>query len=159
MQEALARIQARCTSLADSLHVTRTLTLRMSIEDSKHLLWFDDGTKRNGRQHQPPRPILTLDGRAREACAGAISQRLIQGLVNGDRELAWLPAMQVGAGAIRTVWLDRLDHNGTDIPIAPLSPKYHARKVALGMDPRTGIATGSMRRALAGARIVVSRIK
>jgi hypothetical protein len=158
-REACARIAERARTLAESLNVTHTLHLRMATEEGKHLLWFDDGTKRGGAPYQPKRPVLTLDGRAREAGVEGIAVRLLQGLRDGDRALAWLPAITVGAGAIRTVWLDRLDHNGADLALAPLSPKYLHRKVARGLDPRTGIATGAMRQGLAGALIVVSRIK
>lgn len=159
MRAALARIAARATSLAASVGQTHALDLRLPTSEAKHLLWFDDGTKRNGQQHQPKRPILTVDGRARDEAVAAIAARLRAGLAEGAAALPWLAAVAVGGAAIRAVWLDRLDHNGADLSLAPLSPKYLHRKVARGLDPRTGIATGSMRRALSGALIVVSRIK
>jgi hypothetical protein len=159
MKEALARISARARSLAESVGQTHALNLRLPTTEAKHLLWFDDGTKRNGQQHQPKRPILTVDGRGREEMAAAIAARLRAGLADGADALPWLAAIMVGGKALRDVWLDRLDHNGADMRLAPLEPKYLARKVRKGLDPRTGIDTGAMRRAVAGALIVVSRKK
>lgn len=152
-QEACARIAARARAIAASLGEQYTLNLRMPADAANRLRWFDGGTT----QGQPARPILVLDGRAREAAVEAVSQRLRSDLAQG-RPLNLLVALTIGAGAIRTIYVNRLSSNGADVRVAPLSPKYLRRKVARGLDPRTGVATGATLQALSGAQLVVSRV-
>ena len=113
--------------------------------------FFNDGTHR-----QPARPFLRVPGRAREAAVFAIVARMRANL-RAEKKLGTLPALQVGAQAIRDVWVQRLQLNGDDRAFAPLSPKYLAWKVRKGLDPRTGIATGAMLRAFQSSRINIVR--
>ncbi|MDB4930531.1 MAG: hypothetical protein JWM10_3015 [Myxococcaceae bacterium] len=152
-QEACARIAARARQIAASLGEKYTLNLRMPTDAAQRLRWFDGGTT----QGQPARPILVLDGRAREAATEAITQRLRSDLASG-RPLNMLVALTIGAQAIRTIYVDRLATNGGDVRVAPLSPKYLFTKVRRGLDPRTGVATGATLQALTGAQLVVSRV-
>jgi len=115
--------------------------------------WFNDGTGR-----QPARPFMAVPGRAREAAVFAIVARMRANL-RADKTLGTLPSLQIGAAAMRDVWMQRLQLNGADVRFAPLSPKYLARKVRMGLDPRTGIATGVMLRAFQSARINIVRTR
>lgn len=151
---AARRIADRARVLAASLGEQYTLTLRMPTAEASRLRWFDGGTT----QGQPARPILVLDGRAREAATEAITQRLRSDLAQG-RPLNLLVAYTLGAAAVRTVYVDRLSSNGADVRVAPLSPKYLREKVRRGRDPRTGVSTGATLQALAGAQLVVSRVR
>jgi len=113
--------------------------------------WFNDGTER-----QPARPFMAVPGRAREAAVFAIVARMRANL-RADKTLGTLPSLQIGAAAMRDVWMQRLQLNGDDRAFAPLSPRYLAWKVRKGLDPRTGIATGAMLRAYQSARLTIFR--
>ena len=115
--------------------------------------WFNGGT-----EHQPPREFLKVKGRAREAAVRAVIARMKANMREG-RGLGVLPSLTIGGNAMREVFVDRLQLNGADVRFAPLSPKYLARKVRMGLDPRTGIATGVMLRAFQSARINIVRTR
>lgn len=113
--------------------------------------WFNDGTRR-----QPARPFMSVPGRAREAAVFAIIARMRANL-RADKTLGTLPSLQIGAAAMRDVWMQRLQLNGDDRAFAPLSPRYFAWKARKGLDLRTGIATGAMLRAFQSARLTIVR--
>jgi hypothetical protein len=147
-------VAARLRGLASELGAKYSMTLTLPTTEALRVVWFDRGSPSH---HRPARPFLVLDGRAREAAQEAISQRVAANLRAG-LALGLLPALQVGAEAIRGVYADRLSLNGADMPFAPLNPRYAAMKARHGLDPRTGVATGSTLSALQSAKVTVSRI-
>lgn len=152
-QRGAAAVAAKFRALADELNRTYLMRLAMPSSAAQHLAWFDDGTPT-----QPARPVLVMDGRARDAARDAIVAR-VQASLRAEKKLNILPALLVGANAARAVWVERLEMNGADMPFAPLSPSYLAWKVRHGRDPRTGVSTGAMLHALRGALINVTRTR
>jgi hypothetical protein len=102
--------------------------------------------------------VLRVTGRAREAATQAILQKL-QDSLRATKTLGMLPALVVGGYAMRAVYVDRLEKSGADLTLRPLSPGYLASKRRRGLDPRIGVATGSLLRGMRRALVVISRTK
>jgi len=144
---ALERARVIAASFTEKYRVE----LRMPREDTLHLLWFDGGTKRGGRQHQPARPILTLTPSMVEDAAQAMAARIVT-----DGRVNQLVCLTVGASTIRSVYVSRIPDGG-DMTLDPLAPRYRAWKARKGLRTGIGEATGAMKRAMQSALIVVSR--
>ena len=147
------RISGQARAIAGELGRAYTMRLALPAEDAQHLVWFDGGTPT-----QPKRPVLRLEGRAREAATQAIVAKLGESL-RANRTLGMLPALTVGGYAIRAVYVDRLENSGADLTLRPLSRGYAASKARRGLDPRIGVARGNLLRAMRRALVVISRTK
>ncbi len=148
------RISAQARAIAAELGRAYTMRLTLDTDDAQHLVWLDGGTS----QGQPARPVLRVTGRAREAATQAILQKL-QDSLRASKTLGMLPALVVGGYAMRAVYIDRLESSGADLTLRPLSPGYLASKRRRGLDPRIGVATGSLLRGMRRALVVISRTK
>jgi hypothetical protein len=153
-RSSAARLSAQARGIAAELGRAYTMRLTLDTADAQHLVWLDGGTSRG----QPPRPVLRLTGRAREAATQAILQKLRDSL-RASKTLGMLPALVVGGYAIRAVYIDRLEKSGADLTLRPLSPGYLASKRRRGLDPRIGVATGQLLRGMRRALVVVSRTR
>lgn len=153
VKASAGRLSAQARGIAAELGRAYTMRLTLPTEDAQHLVWLDGGT-----QGQPARPVLRLTGRAREAATQAILQKL-QDSLRASKTLGMLPALVVGGYAIRAVYVDRLEKSGADLTLRPLSPGYLASKRRRGLDPRIGVATGSLLRGMRRALVVISRTK
>lgn len=153
-QASAARISAQARGMAAELGRAYTMRLGIDADDAQHLLWLDEGTT----QGQPARPVLRLDGRAREAATQAILQKIADNLRVG-KKLGILPALTVGGYAIRTVYVDRLDRSGADLTLRPLARGYAAMKRRRGLDPRIGVARGHLLAAMRKAFVNITRTK
>jgi hypothetical protein len=149
-----SRISAQARAIAAELGRAYTMRLTLDTDDAQHLVWLDGGTT----QGQPARPVLRVTGRAREAATQAILQKL-QDSLRATKTLGMLPALVVGGYAMRAVYIDRLEKSGADLTLRPLSPGYLASKRRRGLDPRIGVATGSLLRGMRRALVVISRTK
>jgi hypothetical protein len=65
-------------------------------------------------------------------------------------------ALRIASDTILAWIIRRVDEQGVDVDLAPLSSAYRAAKAAAGLDTRIGIATGAWRRALARAEVMVT---
>lgn len=153
-RSSAARLSAQARGIAAELGRAYTMRLTLDTADAQHLVWLDGGTSRG----QPPRPVLRLTGRAREAATQAIVAKLGDSL-RASKTLGMLPALVVGGYAIRAVYVDRLEKSGADLTLRPLSPGYLASKRRRGLDPRIGVATGQLLRGMRRALVVVSRTR
>lgn len=157
-QAKAAARKARALFLA--LTTQYTITIKMPAADVQKLIWFDGGTRGGGRTRgrwrQPPRPVLKVKGPARVAAIAAFKARVQESLRDG-RAFTFLPALTVAGIAIRGVYVRRLSTSGDDQRWAPLSPRYATRKYHLGLDPRTGVATGSTLRTLTSGLVTVRK--
>lgn len=154
VKTSASRISGQARAIAAELDRAYTMRLTLDTEDAQHLVWLDGGTS----QGQPPRPVLRLTGRAREAATQAILQKL-QDSLRASKTLGMLPALVVGGYAIRAVYVDRLEKSGADLTLRPLSPGYLASKRRRGLDLRIGVARGNLLRGMKRALVVISRIK
>ena len=147
------RISGQARAIAAELGRAYTMRLALPTDDAQHLVYFDGGTAT-----QPARPVLRLEGRAREAATQAIVAKLGDSL-RANKTLGMLPALVVGGYAIKAVYIDRLEHSGADLTLRPLSRAYAADKRRRGLDPRIGVARGNLLRAMRRALVVISRTK
>lgn len=154
VKASTSRISGQARAIAAELGRAYTMRLTLDTADAQHLIWLDGGTS----QGQPPRPVLRLTGRAREAATQAILQKL-QDSLRASKTLGMLPALVVGGYAIRAVYIDRLEKSGADLTLRPLSPGYLASKRRRGLDLRIGVATGSLLRGMRRALVVISHTK
>ena len=145
-KSSAARISAQARSMAAELGVSREIHLPLPTDDAQHLAWFDGGTPT-----QPARPILSPDGPPREAAVAALREKVAASM-RAERRLNLQAAFTAAASAMKGAWVRRLETNGGDLRLAPLSARYRAMKQRRGLDPRIGVARGrllaSLRRAL-----------
>jgi hypothetical protein len=153
-KEAAREIAKRARDIADEIGRSYTMRLTLPTEDAQHLAWFDAGVP----PHQPARPILRVQDRVRKAATDAIIAKTASNLAAG-KELGLHNAFTVGGNAIRAVYVDRLTNSGADMRLARLSPAYAEHKRRMRLDPRIGVATGSLLASMRRARVVMSRTK
>lgn len=146
----------RARALFAELTSKYDLKIDMPRDDVQHSLWFHRGVKREGRWRQRPRPVLKIPGRARREAIAAFKQYVYERLRSGDREIM-LPALTVAAQAIRAVYVARLTNSGDDLTLAPLRPRYLARKRRLGLDLRIGVARGNLLASMTRGRVFVRK--
>lgn len=152
----IASVKRKARELAASLGVRYSLALSLPPDDAQHLGWFDAGTRR-----QPARPVLDLMQRAptaRDAMVRVMTTRIQQDIQASGR-LNMLVTLTIGAQELRAVWVDRLTTSGADVRWAPLSPRYAAHKRRRGLDPRIGVATGSMLAAVRGGQLIIRKVQ
>lgn len=152
----IAALKRKARELAASLGVRYSLALSLPPDDAQHLGWFDAGTRR-----QPARPVLDLMQRApaaRDAMVRVMTTRIRQD-VQATGRVNVLVTLTLGAQELRAVWVDRLSTSGADVPWAPLSPRYAAHKRRRGLDPRIGVATGSMLAAVRGGQLIIRKVQ
>lgn len=152
----IAAVQRKARELAASIGGKYSLALSLPPDDAQHLGWFDAGTRR-----QPARPVLDLMQRAPTARAAMVRVMTtrIQQDIQATGRVNVLVALTIGAQELRSVWVDRLSTSGADVTWAPLSPRYAAHKRRRGLDPRIGVATGSMLAAVRGGQLIIRRVQ
>jgi len=145
-------VATRIKAMASELGKSRTFTISLPTPETNKLSWFDVGTAR-----QPARPVLTVDKVVRAAALEAIKAKYSEAMRAGEN-----PNMQnvmtVGANAARRVFVQRLETSGGDMTLAPLSPRYLARKIRMGLDRRIGVATGAMLAAVKRGFVIVTKV-
>lgn len=137
--------------IAESLGTRYDVRLSLPTEESAKLGWFDAGGG-----PRPARPVFTVTPEQKRAVTEAVGDRVRGDLAKGGK-INMLLALQAGGQAYRAAWVDRLSRSGGDTRWAPLSPAYAYRKHRLGLDPRTGVATGAMLAAVRAGLVVVRR--
>lgn len=161
--EAQAKAAARkARALFADLVSKYTITIKMPAAEVQKLLWLDGGTLRRsgnagrGKWHQRPRPVLKVKGLARTAAIAAFKAHVV-GELRAGRPINTLVALTRAGAAIRAVYVARLTASGDDQRWAPLAPRYLARKIRRGLDPRIGVATGAMLRTISSGLVTVRR--
>jgi hypothetical protein len=151
-RQAVDDVTRKVRELAESLGQRYDVRLSLPSGEASKLRWFNDGRS----PHQPARPVFDISPAQRAAVVSAVGDRVRHDLATSGR-LNTLQALQAGAQAFRAAWVDRLSRSGGDTRWAPLSPAYAYRKHRLGLDPRTGVATGAMLAAVRGSLVIVRR--
>ena len=122
----------------------------LSDEVSARLAFFTEGTSRG----TPARPVMTYNEVARERVETAMRQSFAtQGRVNV------LVQLQAGAQAFRELIVERLNAGGGDVRVDALAPSTVRQKARKGWPSTPGVASGAMRDALAGAQVVVRKVR
>ncbi len=152
-RQSVDDVTRKIRDLAESLGQRYDVRLALPQGEGDKLKWFNDGRT----PHQPARPVFDIAPEQRAAVIAAVGDRVRHDLASSGR-VNTLQALQAGAQAFRAAWVDRLSRSGGDVRWAPLSPAYAYRKHRLGLDPRTGVATGAMLAAVRGSLVVVRRI-
>lgn len=154
-KHGIAELKRKATELAASLGGKYSVVLSLPPAPSDRLGWLDGGTAR-----QPARPVFDLGSResaTRAAMVRVITTRMKQDVASTGR-VNVLVALTLGAQELRAVHVDRLSTSGADVSWDPLSPGYAARKRRLGLDSRTGVATGATLAAVKAAQIVIRKV-
>ncbi len=150
---ATARAAAKkARDLAAQIGPRYQVKITLPPADNRHLGWFDQGTTR-----QPPRPVMTINATVQDAARVAMQKRINVDIATTGR-VNVLVALQAAAEAMRDVFVRRLSSSGGDITFARLSPLYAQSKRRRGLDPRIGVATGSMLAAMSRGLVVVFKI-
>lgn len=152
-RQSVDDVTRKIRDLADSLGQRYDVRLALPQGEGDKLKWFNDGRS----PHQPARPVFDISPEQRAAVITAVGDRVRHDLATSGK-VNTLQALQAGAQAFRAAWVDRLSRSGGNVRWAPLSPAYAYRKHRLGLDPRTGVATGAMLAAVRGSLVVVRRI-
>lgn len=148
-QATLAALRAKAEALAADLGARYTVELSLPVGMADRLGWFNYGTSR-----QPPRPVLQLNAYALREVQERMRVRFV---ARTAESLNVQATLTVGANALREVWVNRLTTSGGDLTLAPLSASWALTKRRRGLDPRIGVATGQMLRAVTRAQVIVRR--
>lgn len=102
------------------------------------------------------RDFLSLAGpHARAQIVSYVRAEAQAAVARGDmRTFRFAQAIDAGLHALVRL---RFERGGNDVRLAPLDPGYVRWKAAHGKDPRVGIATGALLRALAAARFALRK--
>lgn len=149
MLASLSPLRAQLVALVADLGGRYKAELRLPQVLQTRLLRFALGTRR-----MPARDVLVVNGHAR---AHALERAAAKIRTTSTGKLSVLPMLQVAASALREVWVERLYSSGGDVRLAPLSASWRKAKRRRGLDPRIGIATGDMVRAVERSPVIVSR--
>jgi hypothetical protein len=152
-RQSIEDVTRKIRDLAESLGQRYDVRLSLPQGEGDKLKWFNDGRS----PHQPARPVFEIGPEQRAAVIAAVGDRVRNDLATSGR-VNTLQALQAGAQAYRAAWVNRLTRSGGDVRWAPLSPAYAYRKHRMGLDPRTGVATGAMLAAVRAGLVVVRRI-
>lgn len=152
VRDVVKRLDAMSSELGKSF--TLTLSFPGRAVEERRLTWLIDGRS----PHQPPRPILQLNGYAETQVRDAVRQRFGEAMLSGAQP-SMLPVMTVAGYALKRVYVERFDASGGDVSLAPLSPRWLATKRRRGLDLRIGRATGATANAVAKAQVIVKRVK
>lgn len=148
-QATLAALRAKAEALAADLGARYTVELSLPEGMADRLGWFNFGTRR-----QPPRPVLQLNAYALREVQERMRVRFV---ARTAESLNVQATLTVGANALSEVWVNRLTTSGGDMTLAPLSASWALTKRRRGLDPRIGVATGQMLRAVTRAQVIVRR--
>lgn len=148
-QATLAALRAKAEALAADLGARYTVELSLPTGMADRLGWFNYGTSR-----QPARPVLQLNAYALREVQDRMRVRFV---ARSTESLNVQATLTVGANALREVWVNRLTTSGGDMTLAPLSASWALTKRRRGLDPRIGVATGQMLRAVTRAQVIVRR--
>ncbi len=115
------------------------------------------GAHYNGISNQGLLEVLARQGRDFAADTPKLREHVRHALVAAFQHQEWDDdtAGQIAQDAILAWIVDRIESQGVDIPLAPLTPDWSAWKAHKGYDSRIGVAKGKWLKAVQRGRVVV----
>lgn len=143
MNASIRKFQEKLRGVAGSITENHTIQLRIPPEQSQKLQGF-----------LSERNILAMTPVAEAAFTRAVQRGVNRGIATHSEDVLE-EGLYSGAQELKRLYTERFLASGGDVALKALSRAWAIRKRRKGLDPRIGVATGALVRAISQSTINV----